>query len=181
MICVEGIQLGTVGEWAAALGAFAAFGAAVAVIVMERKQIGNLEQERRVREQEHRERHAQPVSVWVSTLVGKVGASAVSGKLALHNGGVQPVYDLEWTLYHPLFEPTGSGKRVLPPQTQNHPRDYDFRCRPGETVPDGFTAGQISVDISFRDSVGRRWKRNDSGHLIELDETPQDRPSASGS
>jgi hypothetical protein len=163
-------RLGTIPDWIAGIGTFAAFLVTLRLLAKE------LAARREDREEERRQQ-ASLVAVWVMFEVDSTNI-VVDSYLALRNGSEQPIYDLRVTIVaedSPFASdpeavrntdgtlkeagPVTHTESLLPPGDEPVRRDI-----PHELLPSSFTA----PGLSFTDSHGRRWKRYPIGILEEV-------------
>lgn len=91
-----------------------------------------------------------------------VGMSGKCVVVEAHNSSTEPVYDFHAWVHHNLAPDSGSmgshERAVLPPGA--HTIFVD-----GVDIPDGGLAHLPYVDVTFRDTAGRRWQRLYTGKL----------------
>lgn len=91
-------------------------------------------------------------------------------KVTAQNNSLEPVYDMHVWVHHsydPRASRTGSHERsILPPGSHDIYVD-------GIKMPEGGLAGLPYVDVTFRDTAGRRWQRLRDGELSRDKTSPE--------
>lgn len=143
------IELGTAGEWAAAIGTVAAFGVTLRVVKIEANRDAERTMDRRREAAELVRAHADLVHAWV---LGpwQLHSSMPTQTVLLSNTSAQPVRDVRLVLrYSEQSETMDLG--VLAPNADSS-RDVRVSFVPNEgALPD--------VTLVFRDRSGRVWMR----------------------
>lgn len=159
---MSGLELGTLGEWAAAVGTIAAF------FVTWRLLKHELEERQSAREKDEREQ-ARLVSAWVDHSGITQGPNHPAGgslrlvAVVLNNGN-EPVHDLRVLPAYLDFTPFDVPVReevVLPPGER---KTFEFKLvnDPNKPAP-----GRYRATVSFTDSAGQRWQRT-AGRLEKV-------------
>lgn len=132
------------------------------------------------REQRDRRRaQARQVNAWAVDVLPKrhetetgaiVGMKGKCVEVTAQNTSLEPVYDLHVWVHHnydPHATRTGSLERsILPPGSHEIYVD-------GIEIPEGGLAGLPYVDVTFRDTAGRRWQRLHNGELSRDRSSPE--------
>ncbi len=147
----------TVADWIAAFGTGGAL--LLGMLVLFRDQ------------SDRRRAQARQVNAWAVEVLSKrertetgaiVGLEGNCVKVTALNNSLEPVYDMHvWVHhnYHPQAPRSGSHERSILP-----PGSHDIHVD-GIEIPESGLAGLPYVDVTFRDTAGRRWQRLHNGDL----------------
>lgn len=144
-------------DWIAAIGTAGALLIGMFVLALEQR--------------DRRRAQARQINAWavdvqpkreeteIGVLVGQEGNCVV---VEVHNSSPEPVYDFHVWVHHNFASNSwvsGSQERsILPPGSHTIYVD-------GISIPQGGLADMPYVDVTFRDTAGRRWQRLHSGEL----------------
>lgn len=164
------IQWGTAADWAMVIGTVGAFVAAILLLFTQRKELAM------VREDSDR-RLAARVVVWVQSIgvaqvrnpdTQEVVGGVATIRLVLHNGGEEPVYDLNGRLSLPGYTPEDFHKVMLPPDGKDRTPSVSMQTDNPEIAQTLWYPNAVSVDIHWRDAADRQWHRGTDGRLERI-------------
>ena len=167
------VQLGSLAEWAAAVGTIAAVATALRQVAKERQQREHDSSLASVREHKLQ---ASRISAWVLSGPPMTGSRPA---IAFLNGSEEPVYNVVPTV---VFVQGAGGARTGEEwakfgQDMSIPRTSVVLLPPGRwwvSVPSwGMAMGfRAAVEVAFTDRIGNHWVRRADGTLEELPTSP---------
>jgi len=148
----DGLHMGDVPTWLAAVGTLAAFGVGLGVLNLQRKDL-------RERDDDSRKDQARRISVWCESVTPVTNDGVVGISVHYRNASEEPVYELLVYVRSALgLSNTHVG--TVPPGA-----DTDVTMNVSERVRGEF-AHVPPVLSSFRDSANRWWIRDEQGELL---------------
>lgn len=167
------VQLGSLAEWAAAVGTITALATALRQVAKERQQ---REHDRSLASERERKLQASRISAWVLSGPPMTGSRPA---IAFLNGSEEPVYNVVPTV---VFVQGAGGARTGEEwakfgQDMSIPRTSVVLLPPGRwwvPVPSWgmATAYRPAVEVAFTDRIGNHWVRRADGTLEELPSSP---------